>query len=114
MTLPDRHDSLRSARLLLVAGVFVGVACSGSDPRATPVMLAPVAALPERPTPVASLPEAGQGRLAPSLARVVGGTDLHRTGDTLADVEDCAACHADVASQWRKSAHAFASFNNPV
>jgi hypothetical protein len=36
------------------------------------------------------------------------------TGDTLADVDECSQCHSDVAAQWRKSAHAFASFNNPV
>ena len=112
MTRRAGHDSSRLVRTLLLAGVFVGVACGGGgDPRVTPVTVAP---LPERPAPVASLPEPGVGSLAPSLARVVGGTIPHRAGDTLADVEDCAGCHADVASQWRKSAHAFASFNNPI
>jgi hypothetical protein len=67
-----------------------------------------------RPVPEASLPERGTGVLAPSLARIVGGTVPHGAGGAIADVEDCAQCHADVASQWRKSAHAFASFNNPV
>ena len=72
------------------------------------------AAVGVREIPGASVPEAGRGMLAPSLAHVVGGTIPPGSGDTLADVEDCAQCHADVASQWRKSAHAFASFNNPV
>ena len=35
-------------------------------------------------------------------------------GDKLADVDTCEACHADAANAWRTSAHAFASFNNPI
>jgi len=66
------------------------------------------------PVPVAIIPERGAGALAPSLARIVSGAAPPGAGDQLADVEDCAQCHADVASQWRKSAHAFASFNNPI
>jgi tetratricopeptide (TPR) repeat protein len=31
----------------------------------------------------------------------------------LAKTDDCADCHADVASHWRQSAHANASFDNP-
>ena len=31
----------------------------------------------------------------------------------LARTEDCADCHADVASHWMHSAHAYASFDNP-
>ena len=31
----------------------------------------------------------------------------------LAKTEDCADCHADVASHWMHSAHAYASFDNP-
>jgi len=31
----------------------------------------------------------------------------------LAKTRDCADCHADVASQWTHSAHAYASFDNP-
>lgn len=37
-----------------------------------------------------------------------------RAGDELADVDACEACHADAATAWRTSAHAFASFNNPI
>lgn len=37
----------------------------------------------------------------------------HR-GKDLADASDCEGCHADVAAAFRGSAHAFASFNNPV
>ncbi len=31
----------------------------------------------------------------------------------LAKIKDCADCHADVASHWMHSAHAYASFDNP-
>ena len=31
----------------------------------------------------------------------------------LAKTDDCADCHADVASHWMQSAHAYASFDNP-
>lgn len=31
----------------------------------------------------------------------------------LAKTDDCASCHADVASHWMHSAHAYASFDNP-
>jgi hypothetical protein len=36
------------------------------------------------------------------------------TGEDLADTKTCETCHADVAAQWQGSAHAFASFNNPI
>jgi len=117
-----RHRLLPRVSAGLVFGAialaFAGAACgAGGDERVTTVapVLSPGAG---RTIPTPSLPEPGAGRLAPALARVVGlGGDEavpRGTGDTLADVEDCAQCHADVASQWRKSAHAFASFNNPV
>lgn len=62
----------------------------------------------------AALPAPPSGALAPSLARLSEPGPHAGLGDRIADVEACASCHADVASQWRKSAHAFASFNNPV
>jgi len=30
------------------------------------------------------------------------------------DAKNCGACHMDIAAQWKTSAHALASFNNPV
>jgi tetratricopeptide (TPR) repeat protein len=66
----------------------------------------------ERPAPGpldAALPDA-PGPLAPSEARLEG----KPRGASIADVATCEGCHADVAAQWRTSAHAFASFNNPV
>lgn len=109
------------------AGFAVLVACSagsrdaGRNAPATGVDIAERApGSGSRSVPEPSVPEAGKGAMAPSLMRLVGqtaGTNPHGTssaGTTISDVEDCAQCHADVASMWRKSAHAFASFNNPV
>lgn len=50
------------------------------------------------------------GSLAPALTEMEPG--VH--GAEIADVDTCAGCHAEIVSQWRTSAHAFASFNNPV
>jgi hypothetical protein len=36
------------------------------------------------------------------------------TGTHLADVDTCGGCHLDVSAQWSGSAHAFASFSNPI
>ena len=61
--------------------------------------------------PSARLPVA-PGRFAPAhteLAETSG-----QSGAQLARVDGCAACHGDIAAQWQTSAHAFASFNNPV
>ena len=111
--------SLRSAA---IAATVVASACSagsrdgergGPGAGAAPQVAAPS----PRTSPPPVLPVAASGLLAPSLARIAGagaGDIPHGSGDALADVEDCAQCHSDVASQWRKSAHAFASFNNPV
>jgi tetratricopeptide (TPR) repeat protein len=77
--------------------------------------------------PAALLPRPA-GRFAPAHTGIAAGTagivDTGDTGDTevghapggreLADVESCADCHPDVAAQWSSSAHAFASFSNPV
>jgi len=46
--------------------------------------------------------------LGPSLASAPS-IDLGRLGKT----DDCADCHADVASHWMNSVHAYASFDNP-
>jgi hypothetical protein len=53
------------------------------------------------------------GRFAPSEIRLVGDADP-LAGSRLADVDTCETCHEDAAAAWRKSAHAFASFGNPV
>lgn len=76
---------------------------------------------------VAALPRPA-GRFAPAHTEIATGApgtgDAGDTGSSaagnapggrhLADVETCADCHPDVAAQWSSSAHAFASFSNPV
>ena len=52
------------------------------------------------------------GDFAPSLARVRGSGAV--VGRDLADAEACAPCHAAVVAEWQSSAHAFASFDNPI
>jgi hypothetical protein len=103
----------------ILVAVVGAASCSGGSQdaeRSVPVTDASLAAAPNDPRtlPAATIPERGTGALAPSLARIVGDKVPRGAGADLADVEDCAQCHADVAGQWRKSAHAFASFNNPV
>ena len=73
----------------------------GSDPTTSSRGLAQ----PELPL----LPDPGSS-LAPALTRVAEGVDAGE----LADVDACAPCHADAVAQWRTSAHAWASFNNPI
>jgi hypothetical protein len=87
-------------------GALVLAACARDAPPPPPHLATPA------PVVDAVLPVAGSGAMAPSLVRVVN--PHPHAGTELADVEGCASCHADVAPQWRKSAHAFASFNNPV
>ncbi|WAS92639.1 multiheme c-type cytochrome [Nannocystis punicea] len=59
--------------------------------------------------PAALLPE-DRGPFFPSLTQVTGRV----TGADLADTTACASCHTEIAAQWQASAHAFASFNNPI
>ena len=97
-------------RALLGICVVLAACSAGSRDvgQSPPVRVVPVAAQPE-----VTIPERGSGPLAPSLVHLVN-AGAPSPGVNLADVEDCAGCHADVAGQWRKSAHAFSSFNNPV
>lgn len=52
-----------------------------------------------------------EGPHAPTLVRSVPGDA--QDVDRLNDVGACADCHTDVVHQWRSSAHANSSFNNP-
>jgi hypothetical protein len=56
---------------------------------------------------------AGPTRFAPSLTDIAPG-DHPPTGAETADLDTCATCHEEISIQWRTSAHAFASFNNPI
>ena len=82
---------------------FVALVACAPDPRPSVLHVA-------EPVPAeVTVPHAATGPLAPSMVHADAGF-----GSRLADVDSCATCHADVASQWRKSAHAFASFDNPI
>ncbi|MCY1055686.1 multiheme c-type cytochrome [Nannocystis sp. SCPEA4] len=59
--------------------------------------------------PAALLPD-NRGPFFPSLTQVAGTI----AGADLADTTACASCHTEIAAQWQASAHAFASFNNPI
>jgi hypothetical protein len=99
----------RSTALLGVVGmVAVALACSApatstsatSTPAAIPTSTARPTVLLPRPSPP----------LGPAQTELAGAL----TGDTVTETESCAGCHADAAAQWRSSAHAFGSFNNPI
>ncbi|MCB9754143.1 MAG: hypothetical protein H6713_29730 [Myxococcales bacterium] len=55
------------------------------------------------------------GALWPALTEAPATAGASRTlGHVLSDTGTCARCHPDAAAQWRTSAHALASFNNPI
>ncbi len=58
-----------------------------------------------------ALPES-RGPFNPGQLEIAGDGKIH--GAELRDVQTCGGCHPDAVAQWRTSAHAFASFNNPV
>lgn len=98
-----------SAIAIAILGAFVACASGAHDDAtaiATPSRAPPA-------LPAAILPN-GDGDFAPSLLRVTRAGGAARGGATLADVETCGDCHGDIEAQWRASAHAFASFNNPI
>lgn len=66
---------------------------------------------PELPQAAPRLPE-GEGDGTPFFPARVRAP--RGTGSLLADVDGCAECHTDAFAQWRSSAHAFASFDDPV
>ncbi len=96
---------------ILVAGLLLLAACgttaSTSSPTQAPGASGALAA--SASAPLAALPPPA-GPNAPSYLTLTASL----TGARLADVDACEGCHVDVATQWRASAHSFASFNNPV
>ncbi|MCG8424895.1 MAG: hypothetical protein MJE77_43980 [Proteobacteria bacterium] len=52
------------------------------------------------------------GRFAPARTALSNASRID--GDHLAKTASCRSCHREIAEQWEQSAHAFASFNNPV
>jgi PAS domain-containing protein len=97
----------RLALAALAAITALALACSGSP--AAPPAATTLTASPSAATPTAVLPRPSAA-LAPAQTELAGTL----TGDTVTETESCAGCHADAAAQWRSSAHAFGSFNNPV
>ena len=102
---------MRGSNAALVAAalaVTLALACSGSG-TSTPAATTPVTAPTAAAIPAALLPRPSPV-LAPAQTELAGAL----TGDTVTETESCAGCHADAAAQWRSSAHAFGSFNNPI
>jgi hypothetical protein len=97
-----------SIAVLVALLATVAFACSGS-PTSTPTATTPVLPAITAPTPMALLPRPSP-ELGPAQTELAGTL----TGDTVTETESCAGCHADAAAQWRSSAHAFGSFNNPI
>jgi len=87
--------------VVLVVLAAAVAACSGAG-GATSTTTATATAKPVLPVP------------SPSLGPSEADTDGRVDGKTLTETESCAGCHADAAAQWRSSAHAFGSFNNPI
>ncbi|HEX3344025.1 MAG TPA: multiheme c-type cytochrome [Polyangiaceae bacterium] len=94
------------ALLVLVTTLALALACSGSPASTTATAPVPVT-LPAPPAALLPRPDPGLGPAQTELAGAL-------TGATVTETESCAGCHADAAAQWRSSAHAFGSFNNPV
>jgi len=85
-----------------------------ADPRAVAAPESSVATVAPELGPLAT-PHmlAGPTRFAPALTAIAAG-EHPPTGAETADVDACATCHEQTSAQWRTSAHAFASFNNPI
>jgi hypothetical protein len=99
-----------SAVLALVA---CASACSAPATSTPPVGLAAAPGPSGRSQPLAVPPAVlprDDSSLAPAQTELAGAL----TGDTVTETESCAGCHADASAQWRSSAHAFGSFNNPI
>src|ERR1019366_6440410 len=96
------------ALLAVLGSLALATACSGPA-TSTPANTTPATVATPAPIPTALLPRPSTA-LAPAQTELSGSL----TGDTVTETESCAGCHADAAAQWRYSAHAFGSFNNPI
>lgn len=74
-------------------------------------MLLPVLLLVSAAPPLV-LPDETAPR-APGQVRVVGDTQVIPSAN-FTDAKNCGSCHPDIAAQWKTSAHALASFTNPL
>ncbi len=94
-----------------LCGVLTGLGwlpfgCQRPEPSAQPV-LAPSAKPAEPVEPVLG-PD--KSSFFPAQTQLLAGVTSRQL---LAD-QECAECHPQIAAEWRQSAHAFSSFNNPV
>ena len=71
----------------------------------TPLLLVALAASP------VLLPDEGAPQ-SPAQLRVEGGRVIPPAN--FADAKNCGSCHPDIATQWKTSTHALASFTNPL
>lgn len=114
------RDQLTTAAQLSAAAAAVYALIAGCSPTARPdgelkppAPPAPIAATnPGLAPPLTAKLPSGPPRFAPSHLEIAGGASI--PGRELTDIDTCENCHADIAAQWRSSAHSFASFNNPI
>lgn len=98
---------MRGTIVIAVAAAILG-GCTRRDP--------PPQRRPEAPSPAPSpalsvtLP-AEPGAHAPAFTRA--GDDVEGSA-LVATVDTCETCHTEIAAQWRSSAHAASSFDNPI
>jgi tetratricopeptide (TPR) repeat protein len=100
----------RRLDLGLLASVILAACASAPPDRDAPPAPAPSAPPDPQPIPAAEIPRSGP--LAPS--EITFAATARPTGAQITGADDCESCHADVAAQWRSSAHSFASFTNPA
>jgi tetratricopeptide (TPR) repeat protein len=113
----------RARRLALVMGpglaLVLGLACRQSDHEVARTPNEPADAplgQPEAEQPLAIANPFVHGpatRFAPSRTGI-GLGESPPNGARVADYDHCGSCHEEISTQWRTSAHSFASFNNPI
>lgn len=110
---------MKLGALLSALGLaVVAAAClddeAGTSPRGELEQHAGVAAVDTPKPPGAEPPRlpVDAVRFPPSQVEIVA--QGSRSGHELADVERCDGCHSGVVASFRKSAHAHASFDNPI
>src|SRR5258708_33611513 len=90
-----------------VSAALHAIACSGASPNASP----PIA---DAVTAAATTARALLPREPAAFGPAQTELDGTLSGETVTETGSCEGCHADAAAQWRSSAHAYGSFNNPI
>lgn len=99
--------------LVLVASLFAAGACARGPSTETTEVPAPVTIPKDEPHaagPIGLTTPVWSAAFAPSEMTLRG----KARGKHFADAGECEGCHADAAAAFQTSAHAFASFNNPI